>query len=51
MQDKFDEMYGPGLAINDFHLGILYVLAVSSLSTYGIGIAGWSANSKYAFLG
>ena len=43
--------YGPGLAISDFNLGILYVLAVSSLSTYGILLAGWSANSKYAFLG
>lgn len=43
--------YGPGLTILDFSLGILYVLAVSSLSTYGILLAGWSANSKYAFLG
>jgi NADH-ubiquinone oxidoreductase chain 1 len=43
--------YGPGLAINDLNLGILYMLAVSSLSTYGILLAGWSANSKYAFLG
>ena len=33
------------------NLGILYSLAVSSLSTYGILLAGWSANSKYAFLG
>lgn len=43
--------YGPGLFISDFSLGILYVLAVSSLATYGILLAGWSANSKYAFLG
>jgi NADH-ubiquinone oxidoreductase chain 1 len=43
--------YGPGLAISDFNLGILFILAVSSLSTYGILLAGWSANSKYAFLG
>lgn len=43
--------YGPGLAIWDFDLGILYMLAVSSLATYGILLAGWSANSKYAFLG
>ena len=43
--------YGPGLAIWDFNLGILYMLAVSSLATYGILLAGWSANSKYAFLG
>ena len=43
--------YGPGLAIADLNLGILYMLAVSSLATYGILLAGWSANSKYAFLG
>ena len=43
--------YGPGLAISDLNLGILYMLAVSGLATYGILLAGWSANSKYAFLG
>jgi NADH-ubiquinone oxidoreductase chain 1 len=43
--------FGPGLAIGDLNLGILYMLAVSSLATYGILLAGWSANSKYAFLG
>jgi len=43
--------FGPGTGLNDFNLGILYMLAVSSLSTYGILLAGWSANSKYAFLG
>ena len=43
--------YGPGLSVWDFDLGILYMLAVSSLATYGILLAGWSANSKYAFLG
>ena len=43
--------YGPSLFISDFSLGILYMLAVSSLATYGILLAGWSANSKYAFLG
>ena len=43
--------YGPGLSIGDLNLGILYTLAVSSLATYGILLAGWSANSKYAFLG
>lgn len=43
--------YGPGLVVGDLSLGILYLLAVSSLSTYGILLAGWSANSKYAFLG
>ena len=43
--------YGPGLSIFDSNLGIIYMLAMSSLSTYGILLAGWSANSKYAFLG
>ena len=43
--------YGPSLSITDLNLGILYMLAVSSLATYGILLAGWSANSKYAFLG
>ena len=43
--------YGPGLSLGDMEMGILYLLAVSSLATYGILLAGWSANSKYAFLG
>jgi NADH-ubiquinone oxidoreductase chain 1 len=43
--------FGPGISITDFNLGLLYTLAVSSLATYGILLAGWSANSKYAFLG
>ena len=42
---------GPGLALSDFSLGILYSLALSSIGVYGILFAGWSANSKYAFLG
>jgi NADH-ubiquinone oxidoreductase chain 1 len=43
--------FGSGLFISDFSLGLLYILAVGSLSSYGILLAGWSANSKYAFLG
>ena len=43
--------FAPGLSLSDFDLAVLYLLAVSSLSTYGILLAGWSANSKYAFLG
>jgi NADH-ubiquinone oxidoreductase chain 1 len=43
--------FGQGLAISDLSLGILYTLALSSLGVYGILLAGWSANSKYAFLG
>lgn len=43
--------FGQGLTLFDFSLGILYTLALSSLGVYGILFAGWSANSKYAFLG
>lgn len=35
----------------DFSLGILYLLAVSSISVYAILMSGWASNSKYAFLG
>ncbi|KAI8574951.1 hypothetical protein K450DRAFT_181535 [Umbelopsis ramanniana AG] len=43
--------FGSGLTLADISLGILYLLAVSSLGIYGVVFAGWSANSKYAFLG
>jgi len=43
--------FGSGLTITDFSLGILYTMAISSVGVYGILFAGWSANSKYAFLG
>jgi NADH-quinone oxidoreductase subunit H len=43
----FDE----GVVISNMSLGVLYTLAVSSLSVYAILLAGWSSNSKYAFLG
>nr|YP_009936107.1 Nad1 [Sanghuangporus vaninii]QNS39949.1 Nad1 [Sanghuangporus vaninii] len=43
--------FGQGLALSDFSLGVLYSLALSSLGVYGILFSGWSANSKYAFLG
>lgn len=40
-----------GLVFSDINVGILYLFAISSLGVYGIIIAGWSSNSKYAFLG
>jgi len=43
--------FGSGITLTDFSLGILYSLAISSIGVYGILFAGWSANSKYAFLG
>lgn len=39
-----------GWAIADINVGILYIFAISSLSVYGIIMAGWSSNSKYPFL-
>lgn len=43
--------FGSGLALTDFSLGILYTMAISSVGVYGVLFAGWSANSKYAFIG
>jgi NADH-quinone oxidoreductase subunit H len=41
----------PNLVIADIDAGLLYVLSLTSIGVYGVILAGWAANSKYAFLG
>ena len=43
--------FGPELVLADIDAGLLYIMAITSLGVYGIIIAGWASNSKYAFLG
>ena len=43
--------FGDGLVLADINVGILYLFAISSLGVYGVLMAGWASNSRYAFLG
>ncbi|MFN5722918.1 MAG: NADH-quinone oxidoreductase subunit NuoH [Burkholderiaceae bacterium] len=43
--------FGPDVALANVNAGLLYLMAITSLEVYGVIIAGWASNSKYAFLG
>ena len=43
--------FAPGFVIADLNIGILFLLAMSSLGVYSVVLAGWSSNNKYALLG
>ncbi len=43
--------FSEDLVLSDINAGLLYILAMTSLGVYGVIIAGWASNSKYAFLG
>ena len=43
--------FSPELVLADINAGLLYIMALSSMGVYGVIVAGWASNSKYAFLG
>ena len=43
--------FAPGIVVSDLNVGILFVLAMSSLAVYSVALAGWSSNNKYALMG
>ncbi len=43
--------FGPEIALANINAGLLFLMAITSLEVYGVIIAGWASNSKYAFLG
>jgi NADH-quinone oxidoreductase subunit H len=43
--------FGPDVVLSNINAGLLFVMAITSLEVYGVIIAGWASNSKYAFLG
>ncbi len=43
--------FSPEIVLSDINAGLLYIMALSSMGVYGVIVAGWASNSKYAFLG
>lgn len=43
--------FGPGMAVADLDIGVLFILAMSSISVYSVVLAGWASNNKYSLLG
>jgi NADH-quinone oxidoreductase subunit H len=43
--------FGPDVALANVNAGLLFLMAITSMEVYGVIIAGWASNSKYAFLG
>ena len=43
--------FGDGVVLSNINAGLLYILAMTSIGVYGVILAGWASNSKYAFLG
>jgi NADH-quinone oxidoreductase subunit H len=43
--------FAPQVVLSDINAGLLYIMALSSMGVYGVIVAGWASNSKYAFLG
>ncbi|MHB9129825.1 MAG: NADH-quinone oxidoreductase subunit NuoH [Armatimonadota bacterium] len=44
-------VFAPGIAVADLNIGLLFFLAMSSMSVYSVALAGWASNNKYALLG